>query len=115
PEEIQVYDDGVPQKLKHFEFVDGKTAEPSEPAPAAAPAVTAAAPPTVNKLRDISVISLVIASLDPRGRKLAAEALHDFVRNQLNPNVYVGVFSLGMSGLTSMQSYTNDGDKISAA
>ncbi len=114
PDEIQIFEDGVPQTLKHFEFVDGRIPEPSEAAPAA-PAATAAAPPTVNKLRDISVISLVIASLDPRGRKLAAEALHDFVRNQLNPNVYVGVFSLGMSGLTSMQSYTNDGDKISAA
>lgn len=121
PDEIQVFEDGVPQKVRHFEFVDGRATRPSSPAPAttAAPTSTEAnspvASPTVNELREISVISIVIANLDPRGRKLTVDAMHKFLETELRPNTYIGVFSLGMAGLRFLQNYTNDREKISAA
>ena len=114
PDEIQVYEDGVPQTIRHFEFYDGRTDTTTQQATATMPASATSQPVTVNELRDISVVSVVIASLDPRGRKLTQDAMREFVKNELTPNVYVGVFSLGISGLRSLQSYTNDGEKISA-
>lgn len=120
-DEIQVFEEGIPQKMRHFEFLDGRSAEPPATSATAAPAGNATpsplppAPPTLNELRDISVVSLVIAELDPRGRKLTLDAMHDFLKTQLQPNTYIGVFSLGLPGLRFIQPYTNDPGKISAA
>ncbi len=121
PDQITVYEDGAPQKLRHFEFFDGHNQETESPETASAPASTTpaatapAAPMTVNALRDISVVSIVIANLDPRMRAMAVDTMKQFVQNELKPNVYVGVFTLGEPGLQYVQTYTNDPDKISAA
>ena len=128
PDELQVFENGVPQKLRHFEFVDGRsmapaaaTSSPAAPSsgtgigPVQMAAGSPAASPTLNQLRDISVVSLVIADLDPRGRKLTLDAMHDFLKNQLDRNTYIGVFSLGLPGIRFIQPYTNDAAKISAA
>ncbi|MGB6724426.1 MAG: VWA domain-containing protein [Terracidiphilus sp.] len=123
PDEIEVYEDGAPQKLRHFEFIDGRTVENSLPETAAAPAPPSAtpaanasvAPKTVNELRDISVVSIVIANLDPRMRALTVDAMKQFVENELKPNVYVGVFTLGEPGINYVTTYTNDPNRISAA
>jgi VWFA-related protein len=128
PGEVEIYEDGVPQTLRHFEFFDGhnESAAPTENAAAPAAAAPAAAgttptgtkpaaPMTVNELRDISVVSIVIANLDARERALTAQAMKEFVANELKPNTYVGVFQLGEQGLNYVQTYTNNADKISAA
>lgn len=122
PDEIHVFEDGVPQRLRHFEFIDGRsetlagpTSKPSSAAAPSAPPNTSEAPHTVNELRDISVISVVIADLDPRGRKLTMDAMRKFVGTELPPKTYIGVFSLGLAGLRNIQPYTNDSEKISAA
>ena len=124
PNEIQVFEDGVLQTQRHFEFVNGhsqpEVASVPEPAPKpAAPwresSSAEAEAHTVNELRDISVVSLVIADLDPRGRKLTVDAMRDFVNTELRPNTYVGVFALGLPGLVVVQPYTNNVEKISTA
>ena len=63
----------------------------------------------------MSVVSVVIANIDPRGRTLAQNAMKEFVQKEVDPNTYVGVFTLGLGGLRVMQPYTNDGPKIAAA
>jgi VWFA-related protein len=123
PDEIQVFEDGVPQKLRHFEFVDGRVeaaapAKAAAPAPvpaAVAPSNAPAASPTINELRDMSVVSVVIGNLDPRGRELTVNAMREFAKTDLGSNTYVGVFTLGEAGLRNLQPYTNDAAKISAA
>jgi VWFA-related protein len=123
PGEVRVFEDGVQQKLRHFQFYDGRKVgvEPTSPnAPGDATAASADfavqnAPHTVNELRDISVVSVVIANLDPRGRQLTVDAMRDFLKNELGPKTYIGVFSLGISGIRFVQPYTNDREKISAA
>ena len=118
-DEVQVFENGVLQQMRHFEFADGhSTSEPQ--APAVSSVETAAAPAKlaqfdVNELRDISMVTVVIANVDPRGRKLAERAMQDFVRKELRPDTYVGVFGLGPGGLRLVQKYTKDGAKISAA
>jgi VWFA-related protein len=121
PEEVQVFEDGVPQTLRHFEFYSGQADEPATasqptPAPAGPPQPNApAAPMTVNELRDLSVVSVVVGNLDPRGREVTVDAMQDFAKSGLGPNTYIGVFGLGGGGLRSLQSYTNDAAKVSLA
>ncbi len=121
PDEAQVFEDGVPQTVRHFELYNGQ-AEAAAPAAEASSSLAnaqqsnaPAAPITVNELRDMSVVSVVIANLDPRERELTQDAMRDFVKNELVPNVYVGVFRMGINGLEYLQPYTNDGEKISRA
>jgi VWFA-related protein len=120
PDEVQVFEDGVLQPLRHFEFLNGHSAQEVAPAPAAASTGSSSdnAPAeghTVNELRDISVVSLVIADLDPRGRKVTLDAMRQFVNTEMRPNTFVGVFALGLGGLVDIQPYTNNAEKITAA
>jgi len=124
PEEIQVFEDGVPQKVRHFEFFDGHTLavpEAAAPAKACAPNLhppnpsAPEAPKNVQELRDTSVVSVVVANLDPEGRKVALDTMRDFVKNELQPNTYVGVFWVYRNRISAIQPYTNDAAKISAA
>jgi len=129
PDEIRVFEDGVPQTLHHFVFLNGQSVQtaqnPAAKTASSGMATTASDVPTannapaeahtLNELRDISVVSLVIADLDPRGRKLTVDAMRNFVETELRPNTYVGVFALGLPGLVVVQPYTNNAEKISAA
>ena len=119
PDEIKVFENGVLQPVRHFEFVDGHSA--NEPKPSAigsiAPATTGAKPAQfdVNDLRDISIVTVVIANVDPRGRKLAEAAMKELIQKELHPNTFVGVFRLEPGGIHLVQNYTSDGAKIAAA
>lgn len=121
PDEVRVFEEGVPQKLRHFEFVDGHEATEAPSAQAQIPptvessAATAAVPRSLKELRDISVVSIVIANLDPRGRKLAMETMRNFIADQMRPNTYIGVFALGFGTFRVVQPYTNDAERISTA
>src|SRR4051794_23803388 len=88
PEEVQVFEDGVPQKLRHFEFRGG----PSAPQETSAPASAAAAqsPPSavstnsynVQELPEISVVSLVVEQLQDYDRKVLPGIMRDFLKNE---------------------------------
>ena len=126
PEEIQVFEDGVPQTIRHFEFLDGRlpgaggstVAAAPETAPAnaaTAPASAVAAPPSLNALRQASVVSVVIADLTADGRKDAIDAMKNFLGDEKGPNLYVGVFRIWARQITPVQAYTNDEGLISKA
>ena len=125
PEEIQVLEDGVPQKLRHFQFVEGRqapAAQPEAPQPAAAAAAEApkapagppAAPRSVNELRDISVVSVLVGQLNQQGRQLALETMRSFLKTELRPDTYIGVFWMDPY-LRAIAPYSNDAEKISRA
>lgn len=122
PEEIQVLEDGVPQTIRHFELFEGH--EPGDntgPTPAApsgaalASATPAAQAPLVRTLREATIVSVIVGSLNPEGRKSARDAVRDFIKNELRPNTFVGVFAWTYTGMQSLQWYTNDGALISGA
>lgn len=118
PDEFQVFENGVPQKVRRCDFFDGHEkpeAPEASPASATAAAAPAAPPqaPSVQELRDASVVSVVVANLDPRGRKLAVDTMHEFIKDEMGPNTYVGVFTLDtLIGLRRVQPYTNDAERV---
>jgi VWFA-related protein len=112
PEEIQILEDGVPQTIRHFEFFVGHDAGDNGDVASAPPAAPIS---KMRTLREATVVSFVVGSLNPEGRKSAREAVQEFVKNDLHPNTFVGVFVLGYVGVQPVQTYTNDGKLILAA
>ena len=122
PEEIQVLEDGVPQTIRHFELFEGRApgddtgpASTATSATALARATPAAQAPLVRTLREATIVSVVVGSLNPEGRKSARDAVRDFIKNELRPNIFVGVFAWTYVGMQTLQGYTNDGLRVSEA
>jgi len=100
-EDLQVLEDGVPQKIKVFRFVDGSqplaeeanAATVQPPGPASAPAV-GPVKPSMDPLREINLVSIVYTMVAPEHRVFARDAARMFLENELRRNTFVGVFSL---------------------
>lgn len=112
-DEVEVFEDGVAQKLKSFRLVEPRLETEPERPPAGPPA---AAPPGPEKTPAPSaaehrIASLVFDRLGPgAGRQLAIEAAREFVAHQA-PGTYVGLFVLN-ARLYVVQPYTNDRERL---
>lgn len=100
PEEIEVYDDGVRQKLTSFRLVTGSdVAGLGSEAPSS--------PKRLDPMRHLRLVSLVYEGLDNEARRLARGASMDFLKDTLEQNLYVAVFVIG-ERLHVLQPFTND-------
>ena len=104
-EDIEILEDGVPQKLRSFQYRNGH----QDPAPqdAASPARATAAARRYAALSQINVVSLVFEGLGADTRRQATQAAKDFLANEAGPDTYIGVFTLDHR-LALLQQYTND-------
>jgi VWFA-related protein len=100
PEEIEVYDDGNPQRLTSFRLLTG-----AEAAGIGSKTETAG-DKRLDPLRRLRLISLVYEGLDNEARRLAQRASRDFLKDGLEQNVYVAVFVIG-DRLHVLQPFTN--------
>jgi VWFA-related protein len=105
PEDIEILEDGVPQKLRSFQYRNGH-GEPAQQEAASLPRA-AAAPPRYEALGQINVVSLVFEGLGADTRRQATQAAKDFLANEAGPDTYIGVFTLDHR-LALLQQYTND-------
>src|ERR1051325_3208570 len=100
PNEIQVFEDGVPQKVNAFRDVQGAEqlrteqalAKSGSPTPSA---VTPKAPSTA--LRELNFVSIVFAQIAPLNLEFAREAVLEFLKSGKLPNTYVTVYRLDRS------------------
>jgi VWFA-related protein len=90
--DVQIYEDGVRQDVRSFRFVATREmvrqevgVDPAQPSPKA----TAPRP-----LRAVNLICIVFHNLDPVSRTMAIEAMREFLKNDLQPQTYVGMFLL---------------------
>ena len=118
PEEVQVLEDGVPQKLQTFRFTDIDTDElqPAGAQPAANAANAAGAPhgPALNPLHNLNIVTIVFERMGPRSRLFAQQAATEFLANEFRSNTYGGIFSLDFR-LNALQPYTNNQDLLRQA
>jgi VWFA-related protein len=110
-EDVEVLEDGVPQTARSFQYRGGRGEAGLQPGPASASAGPSAVP---SPLREINLVSLVFEGVGAESRREAAQAAKDFLANDLDPNTYVGVFTL-KNRLALLQQYTNDADLLNKA
>jgi VWFA-related protein len=106
PEDVEIYEDGVRQKVLSFRQVASHEAQRME-AGIEIKNGQVAPGPGPRSLRAVNVVCIVFHNLDPVSRTRAIEAAQEFIRNDLQPETYVGVFSLN-DRLTALHPFTNN-------
>src|SRR4051812_741054 len=92
PAEVQIFEDGVQRELTSLRFVGLKEIRGRAPAGAGQSAAVMVA--SSRPLHTVNLICLVLHNLDPASRPRAIEAIQEFLKNELQPNTFVGLFLL---------------------
>lgn len=102
--DVEVYEDGVLQKLESFRLITRADEAEADKAKAAAGDQTKQ--PVVPQ-SGISTVAMVFDNLKPDSRLYACQAAKAYTNENIKSKDYVGVFTLGLS-LTPVQSFTRD-------
>lgn len=114
PEEIEIYEDGVRRDVRSFRLVAGREAVQAQPSAPAQPA-SAKAPHSLrgNPLPAVNLICIVFHNLDSDTRLWAMAAAEEFLKSNLQPGTWVGLFSLGGNGrLAVLQPFTDNREDL---
>jgi VWFA-related protein len=113
PGEVEIYEDGVRQEVKSFRFVGSREAQSPRAAIAGAPAQrqAQAAP---RPLKAVNLVCIVFHNLDPVSRTRAIEAVQEFLKSDLPPETYIGLFLLD-DHLTPVHPFTNNRAELARA
>jgi VWFA-related protein len=122
-EEVEVYEDGVRQKVLVFRNVQGaeqlqtERAMERRGAESKDAAVTAHAgekTPSLNSLRELNFVSVVFAQIAPLNTQFARDSVLEFLKHDDLPNTYVTVYKLNRS-MQIVQPYTSDKNSLAKA
>jgi VWFA-related protein len=105
--EIQVLEDGVPQKLTSFRAIQTAASAAGVPGPAAAGAATPPAEPGATPAAATRRVVLIFGRLSSDGRRLAQSAGDEFARKQVTPQTVVSVVRID-GGLIPVLDRTSD-------
>lgn len=112
PGDVEIYEDGVRQEIRSLRLVGGEVvahqAAQQEDEQAGG---DGALRPMAMPLRSLNLMCIVFHNLDPGTRKWAVAATQDFVKTELRPGTWVGVFNLD-SRLTPLHAFTMNRDEI---
>ena len=114
PEEFEVFDDGVAQKILSFRLRTGAELSAQETAAAAAAPGSKPAESKLDPSREIRLVTLAFDRLGSEGRKLSKQAAMDVLKTDGGQNLYWAVFMMDQR-LSILQHYTSDRDKVAAA
>jgi VWFA-related protein len=109
PGEVEIYDDGTRQNIAGFRLTSSPRVESLT-----GPAQGTNAPKTLDPLRTVRLVSLLFEGLDNDARRLARQAALEFLKTELEQNVYVAVFTIH-ERLYILQQFTNDRDLLRKA
>jgi VWFA-related protein len=111
PEEVEIYEEGVLQKVNAFRGIAGaeqletertaaKSQSPSQlsTSPAINPATS---------LRQLNFVAIVFADIAPLNIEFARDAVREFLKSDNLPNTYISIYRLNRS-LKVIQLYTED-------
>jgi len=123
PEEVEVYEDGVLQKVNSFRNIEGaeqlqlereaaQTPAPATDSAAAPnPGKSVPAAPPLNTLKQINFVSVVFAQISPLDLDFARRAVLEFLKSDTLPNTFVTVYTMNPS-LQLVQDFTGDKDVL---
>jgi VWFA-related protein len=104
PDDVEIYEDGVRQKILSFRPVASHEVQHREVGIETKKGQGTVAP---RSLHAVNVVCIVFHNLDPVSRTRAIEAVQEFIKNDLQPETYVGVFNLN-DRLTALYPFTNN-------
>jgi VWFA-related protein len=111
PEEVEISEDGVPQRINAFRNIEGAEQLQTERRVAknasAAPVQLIDSPATVKSLRQVNFVAIVFADIAPLNVEFAREAVLEFLKSDNLPNTYVSIYRLGRI-LNVARFYTDD-------
>jgi VWFA-related protein len=110
-EEVEIFEDGVRQKIRVFRNVQGAeqlSTERSDSAGHSKSATSAPAQPaSLNSLRQVNFVAVVFAQIAPLNLEFARQAVLEFLKSNTLPNTYVTIYRLNPI-LKPVQVYTSD-------
>ena len=115
--DVEIYEDGVLQEIKHFQLAQGAEelqSERKDVAKTAEKGSQSVSPAHQETLKQLNFVSIVFAPTAPLNREFAREAVLDFLKSDTLPNTYVTIYSMGNT-LQLVQPYTADKDTLMAA
>lgn len=121
PDEVEVYEDGVLQKLNAFRTVEGAEQLETERAQAKRENKAAIADNSaqekgveVTSLRQLNFVAVVFANIAPLNVPFAKEAVLDFLKSDNLPNTYISLYKFNRT-LKIMKLYTDDKGTLARA
>jgi len=106
--DLEVYEDGVKQPIASFRLAGVHETQTQQSAPAATAPGTSQ---TSRPLRAVNLICIVFHNIDPMSRRTATEAVQEFLKNEVPPDTYIGMFVLA-DRLMPILAFTTDRDKV---
>jgi VWFA-related protein len=109
--DVDVYEDGVKQQLLSFRLVSGRDPASDKKGSAPAPPQTTS---TALPLRELNTICIIFHNIDPVTRPHAVEIVKEFIRSNLPPESYIGIFNLNEK-LAVVHEFTKNRDELLAS
>lgn len=119
-EELEILEDGKPQKITNFSYVSMESSETAPPAKHAAKPIDKAAPPVPPvRLRPEQVRRTIALVVDDLGLSFEStyfvrQALKKFLEQQMQPDDLVAIIRTG-GGIGALQQFTSDKRQLNAA
>ncbi len=110
PGEVEIYEDGVRQEIRSLRLVSGGGA-PGPTGQAPEDAGGEAKHPVAFALPGMNLICIVFHNLDSSTRKWAVEAAQEFIKSELRPGTWVGVFNLD-ARLTPLHAFSSNREEL---
>ena len=107
PGDVEIFEDGVQQQLLSFHLVPGREqgrrdesqAKQAQPAGASLP------------LREVNTVCIVFHNIDPVTRPHAVEIVKEFIKANLPPETYIGIFNLNET-LIPVHEFTKNREEL---
>jgi len=111
--EVQVFEDGVLQKIESFQLVNRKVSEKDaeERKDQIILATPTGSADTADRISNVSAIALVFDRMSGDGRKRARDAAMAYLGEEARPDDFIGVFNIDLS-MRILQNYSTDLDLI---
>jgi VWFA-related protein len=107
PADVEIYEDGVRQQLLSFRRVPGREEQQREAEKQPKPGQTGSSRP----LREVNTVCIVFHNIDPVTRPHAVEVVKEFIKSDLPPETYIGIFNLNET-LIPVHEFTKNRDEL---
>jgi len=109
PGDVEIYEDGVRQQLLSFRMVPGREQERREESQPKQQTT-----PTLLPLRELNTVCIVFHNIDPVTRPHAVEIVKEFIKANLPPESYIGIFNLNEK-LVAVHEFTKNREELLAS